>query len=396
MSIEMTASVEVGDLKLDSKRPSMKEKLKQQVDSEAKQTGEVDPVCAVEEDQSAYALELPENIIGIMIINTLTAPKVPLQSIVLLVLPLAATIAVQVTIALALKRAVNAEAGIDGGNDLSGTCGTATRPDGSYCDPVSGLLVCACVCLFIGVCFGDLKQNVDIFHWLRTFMQRDGDEKFAPYGQAEQLKFHKFEATIAGNHMEYYKPASRMTFFQYFFFVVCLAFQFGVTAWLTWYGSLVILYAQSDLNVILNSVALQFVLDVDELAAKVFADTYSKSLLRATPKVSIADLKSCLGEFLGENTTVAGSGLVVRVVGPLAVLLLGVVFQLVIFTSENGFQCGGRNPACTNNTGCTCNNFCSFATDTDCDDGGFGSEFSSCVLGSDCFDCGPRCVNTTA
>ena len=37
-----------------------------------------------------------------------------------------------------------------------------------------------------------------------------------------------------------------------------------------------------------------------------------------------------------------------------------------------------------------CRNTCSYARDGDCDDGGPGSEFSTCSLGSDCTDCGTR------
>ena len=41
-------------------------------------------------------------------------------------------------------------------------------------------------------------------------------------------------------------------------------------------------------------------------------------------------------------------------------------------------------------TGGACNNTCEYALDGDCDDGGSGAEFSSCHLGADCSDCGPR------
>ena len=37
-----------------------------------------------------------------------------------------------------------------------------------------------------------------------------------------------------------------------------------------------------------------------------------------------------------------------------------------------------------------CGETCNYASDNDCDDGGPGSEYSSCALGSDCMDCGPR------
>jgi len=41
----------------------------------------------------------------------------------------------------------------------------------------------------------------------------------------------------------------------------------------------------------------------------------------------------------------------------------------------------------------TCTNTCDYSGDGDCDDGGPGSEFTSCVLGSDCADCGGDATN---
>ena len=37
-----------------------------------------------------------------------------------------------------------------------------------------------------------------------------------------------------------------------------------------------------------------------------------------------------------------------------------------------------------------CSESCSYSNDGDCDDGGPGSDFSLCSLGTDCIDCGPR------
>ena len=37
-----------------------------------------------------------------------------------------------------------------------------------------------------------------------------------------------------------------------------------------------------------------------------------------------------------------------------------------------------------------CSNTCSYPGDGECDDGGPGSEFSDCDIGTDCVDCGPR------
>jgi len=41
-------------------------------------------------------------------------------------------------------------------------------------------------------------------------------------------------------------------------------------------------------------------------------------------------------------------------------------------------------------TGGGCSETCNYASDNDCDDGGPGSDYSSCTLGTDCTDCGPR------
>ena len=42
------------------------------------------------------------------------------------------------------------------------------------------------------------------------------------------------------------------------------------------------------------------------------------------------------------------------------------------------------------NANVACTNTCAYASDGECDDGGPGSEFATCVRGTDCFDCGVR------
>jgi len=42
-------------------------------------------------------------------------------------------------------------------------------------------------------------------------------------------------------------------------------------------------------------------------------------------------------------------------------------------------------------TSCMCVESCPYSSDGDCDDGGEGSEYTICNLGTDCHDCGPRC-----
>ncbi|MBO6940792.1 MAG: hypothetical protein JJ863_37805 [Deltaproteobacteria bacterium] len=37
-----------------------------------------------------------------------------------------------------------------------------------------------------------------------------------------------------------------------------------------------------------------------------------------------------------------------------------------------------------------CTETCEYSNDGDCDDGGPGSDYSLCDLGTDCIDCGPR------
>ena len=37
-----------------------------------------------------------------------------------------------------------------------------------------------------------------------------------------------------------------------------------------------------------------------------------------------------------------------------------------------------------------CKNTCRYVSDTDCDDGGLGSDYNMCIFGTDCADCGPR------
>eukprot|EP00966_Prymnesium_polylepis_P136020 3143203-Prymnesium_polylepis.1 len=47
--------------------------------------------------------------------------------------------------------------------------------------------------------------------------------------------------------------------------------------------------------------------------------------------------------------------------------------------------------------GCSplCTEICPYAADGDCDDGGDGSEYSACSIGSDCTDCTSRCAART-
>lgn len=51
------------------------------------------------------------------------------------------------------------------------------------------------------------------------------------------------------------------------------------------------------------------------------------------------------------------------------------------------FDCGPRSGG---GGGGTCTDTCPFAADGECDDGGPGSLYSLCDLGTDCLDCGPR------
>lgn len=54
-------------------------------------------------------------------------------------------------------------------------------------------------------------------------------------------------------------------------------------------------------------------------------------------------------------------------------------------------DCGGTIAAGDScKTSSLCGNTCNYAYDNDCDDGGPGSEYSECALGSDCHDCGAR------
>lgn len=53
--------------------------------------------------------------------------------------------------------------------------------------------------------------------------------------------------------------------------------------------------------------------------------------------------------------------------------------------------CGGfPGPPDAGLGGSRCTNTCRYADDGDCDDGGPGSDYSFCELGTDCADCGPR------
>lgn len=68
-------------------------------------------------------------------------------------------------------------------------------------------------------------------------------------------------------------------------------------------------------------------------------------------------------------------------------LRYGIVFAFAFALGASGLglpACGAGGPQCSNT--------CRFSEDGDCDDGGPGSDFSVCELGTDCSDCGPRGV----
>ncbi len=64
-------------------------------------------------------------------------------------------------------------------------------------------------------------------------------------------------------------------------------------------------------------------------------------------------------------------------------LLLGLMFLLALTLTT---ACGDDDEEEER----LCSNTCAFASDGDCDDGGSGSEFNICDLGTDCNDCGAR------
>lgn len=50
----------------------------------------------------------------------------------------------------------------------------------------------------------------------------------------------------------------------------------------------------------------------------------------------------------------------------------------------------GTEISCTGGGSTSCDDTCAYAADGECDDGGPGSSYSVCALGTDCTDCGPR------
>jgi hypothetical protein len=61
-------------------------------------------------------------------------------------------------------------------------------------------------------------------------------------------------------------------------------------------------------------------------------------------------------------------------------------FLLMIATLTTALGVG----ACDNDDDELCSNSCEYARDGDCDDGGQGSDYDLCRLGTDCEDCGIR------
>lgn len=57
-----------------------------------------------------------------------------------------------------------------------------------------------------------------------------------------------------------------------------------------------------------------------------------------------------------------------------------------------GLRCEPDDDGGSGVSGTLCSNTCTYAFDGECDDGGWGSEYSLCSIGTDCGDCGTRYV----
>ena len=63
---------------------------------------------------------------------------------------------------------------------------------------------------------------------------------------------------------------------------------------------------------------------------------------------------------------------------------------------DDGYCESSNSTAANDDPRCAEDPECPYLSDGDCDDGGVGSEFGSCVLGGDCSDCGPRAGDAEA
>eukprot|EP00966_Prymnesium_polylepis_P037895 879176-Prymnesium_polylepis.1 len=110
--------------------------------------------------------------------------------------------------------------------------------------------------------------------------------------------------------------------------------------------------------------------------------------------------------FTGPDTTTCGSSLTINL--PLSIL----VAQVKIHTASGYFEeidavrmtgllvpwpppphnPPWQPPMPPGSVVCDCRETCAFTSDGDCDDGGMGSAYASCAIGSDCSDCGERCA----
>ena len=97
-------------------------------------------------------------------------------------------------------------------------------------------------------------------------------------------------------------------------------------------------------------------------------------LLCGRSRLRVAIVVKAVGMNLNSATTLA----------LLVALSLGAVAQTSCRDSERGQ--GPINPYLV------CDNTCKSPGDAECDDGGEGSDFDRCDLGTDCDDCGPRTI----
>ena len=329
MATEMTAADENHDVKLTRNRTETNV-----IRDNEREDGEPwNPEEVVKDEKSDATITLPENIISLLIVNSLSNSKLwkDVEALFINFVPLVATLAIQITIIAALGNVVHEEN--SEGGDLAGSCGIGD-------ERVSWTLVLACTCLFVGVCYGDAKENLSILSWLDAFKaaKRTEGNKSGYVVEPEVLKFQKYKSELHGRQIEYHRPASGIQERQDWLLRIPVILQLVVDAMVLIFGTQVILLSMSNINVILNSVALQFVLDCDEIAFKVFVDNHSKSVLEAVPPILVQGQSGICIDRLKDARKYIMLG------GPWVIFLFGFVFQnFCILGSCDVEGCWGYN-----------------------------------------------------
>lgn len=156
------------------------------------------------------------------------------------------------------------------------------------CEEGSWLLRVGCVAVFILLMMTALKECLDIHRWLYRI------PRSTTYQTLRLQKHHTHHVlTVADGRrraeVTWYEAATGMTRRERCLIYMLMLFpKVVVSVVLIVYGTAYVLYAGSNEDLVLNSVAMAFISDLDKFIYELFLSTTAKTLLSSLPPLGLA------------------------------------------------------------------------------------------------------------